>query len=114
MEIYDKIAQSLFYEMFGDPVTNEKGWKVKKVIDVVTLQRGFDLPTQNRFQEGKVPMYGSNGILSFHNKNIISPSVHLQELFAQCIEAIETKKVHGKAAIREVRNLTCRKNAILV
>jgi predicted HTH transcriptional regulator len=22
-------AQSLFYEMFGDPITNEKGWEVK-------------------------------------------------------------------------------------
>ena len=23
---YDKLAQSIFYEMFGDPVVNEKGW----------------------------------------------------------------------------------------
>lgn len=25
----DNMAQSLFYEMFGDPITNEKGWQVK-------------------------------------------------------------------------------------
>ena len=25
----DNLAQSLFYEMFGDPITNEKGWQVK-------------------------------------------------------------------------------------
>ena len=25
----DNMAQSLFYEMFGDPITNEKGWEVK-------------------------------------------------------------------------------------
>ena len=25
----DNLAQSLFYEMFGDPITNEKGWEVK-------------------------------------------------------------------------------------
>lgn len=25
----DHLAQSLFYEMFGDPITNEKGWEVK-------------------------------------------------------------------------------------
>lgn len=26
----DNLAQSIFYDMFGDPVTNEKGWEVKK------------------------------------------------------------------------------------
>ena len=26
----DNLAQSIFYDMFGDPVTNEKGWGVKK------------------------------------------------------------------------------------
>ena len=28
---YDTLAQSIFYEMFEDPVENEKGWKVKKL-----------------------------------------------------------------------------------
>lgn len=27
----DVLAQSIFYDMFGDPVTNEKGWEVKKL-----------------------------------------------------------------------------------
>lgn len=31
---FDKLAQSIFYEMFGDPVENEKGWEVKKLGDV--------------------------------------------------------------------------------
>ena len=31
---YDQLAQSIFYDMFGDPVTNEKGWEVKKLGDV--------------------------------------------------------------------------------
>lgn len=33
---YDNLAQSIFYEMFGDPVENEKGWEVKKMKDVCT------------------------------------------------------------------------------
>ena len=28
---YDQLAQSIFYEMFGDPVENQKGWEVKKL-----------------------------------------------------------------------------------
>lgn len=31
---YDKLAQSLFNEMFGDPIENEKGWEVKKLGEV--------------------------------------------------------------------------------
>ena len=27
----DQLAQSIFYDMFGDPITNEKGWEVKKL-----------------------------------------------------------------------------------
>ncbi len=29
----DNLAQSLFYEMFGDPITNDKGWEVKIIGD---------------------------------------------------------------------------------
>lgn len=35
---FDKLAQSIFYDMFGDPITNEKGWDkvlMKQVIKVV-------------------------------------------------------------------------------
>ena len=31
---YDALAQSIFYEMFGDPVENEKGWEVMSLADV--------------------------------------------------------------------------------
>lgn len=63
----DALAQSIFYEMFGNPVENDRGWEVKKVIDVVKLQRGYDLPTQDRVQEGDIPVWGSNGIVGYHN-----------------------------------------------
>ncbi len=32
---FDRLAQSVFYDMFGDPVENEKGWEVKKLGEVV-------------------------------------------------------------------------------
>lgn len=34
IEELDKLAQSIFYDMFGDPVENEKGWEVKKLSEV--------------------------------------------------------------------------------
>lgn len=33
---FDNLAQSLFYEMFGDPVENEMGWEVKKLGEICT------------------------------------------------------------------------------
>ena len=38
LEELDK--QSIFYDMFGDPITNEKGWEVKKLGDVCAIERG--------------------------------------------------------------------------
>ena len=32
----DAIAQSIFYEMFGDPIANDKGWKICSVGDLCT------------------------------------------------------------------------------
>lgn len=37
---YDELIQSVFLEMFGDPVRNEMGWEVKKLGDVGILARG--------------------------------------------------------------------------
>jgi len=34
LKLMDDLIQSTFYDMFGDPVKNEKGWEVKKLGDV--------------------------------------------------------------------------------
>ena len=36
----DNLAQAIFYDMFGDPVENEKGWEVKTLNSVGTVARG--------------------------------------------------------------------------
>ena len=41
MKELDNLAQAIFYDMFGDPVENEKGWKVKKMGDMCnTITKG--------------------------------------------------------------------------
>lgn len=34
---YDALAESLFIELFGDPISNEKGWEKKKLGEVIML-----------------------------------------------------------------------------
>ena len=37
---YDALAQSIFYEMFGDPVENEKGWEVNVIGNIANFYNG--------------------------------------------------------------------------
>ena len=36
----DSLAQAVFYDMFGDPITNEKGWMIKKLGEVCDVRDG--------------------------------------------------------------------------
>lgn len=46
---YDQLAQSIFYEMFGDPVENEKGWEVKKLGEMCSAITKGTTPTSIGF-----------------------------------------------------------------
>jgi type I restriction enzyme, S subunit len=48
------------------------GWKRKNLGEVITLQRGFDLPEQDRIH-GTIPIISSSGITGFHNESKVSP-----------------------------------------
>ncbi|NLB03718.1 MAG: restriction endonuclease subunit S, partial [Bacteroidales bacterium] len=47
IEKYDELAQSLFLEMFGDPVKNEKGWEEKALKNLGRVVTGSTPPSQN-------------------------------------------------------------------
>ena len=46
LKAYDQLAQSIFYEMFGDPIENPKGWEVKKLGEIGTIITGSTLSTK--------------------------------------------------------------------
>jgi len=63
---YDQLTQSLFLDMFGDPVTNSKGWIKKTVLEIAkTLFAGGDVPknyfSKERNEDYNIPIY-SNGL----------------------------------------------------
>lgn len=62
----DTLAQSIFYTMFGDPITNDKGWQTKKWGDLLTIVNGKN---QKKVicENGKYPIYGSGGIMGWAN-----------------------------------------------
>ena len=58
----DALAQSIFYQMFGDPITNEKGWEVKKLGEIATSQIGITYKPENVSDndEGTIVLRSSN------------------------------------------------------
>lgn len=54
---YDSLAQSLFLDMFGDPVTNPKGWEKVTVSDVCSKIFGGGTPSKSKpeFYIGDIP-----------------------------------------------------------
>ena len=51
----DALAQSIFYQMFGDPITNEKRWEVKKLGDVCDIYRGGSPRPIEQYLGGNLP-----------------------------------------------------------
>ena len=52
-----------------------EGWEKVPFESALVLQRGFDLPVQDR-EDGDVPIYGSTGINGFHNKaKVVGPGI---------------------------------------
>ena len=50
-------------------------WEVVRLGEVATLQRGMDLPNDDRLP-GRVPVYGSNGVHGFHDSTpMVGPGV---------------------------------------
>ncbi len=58
----DSLAQSIFYDMFGDPVENEKGWEVKKLGEEFEVSSGGTPSTSKSeyWDNGNISWIGSN------------------------------------------------------
>ena len=72
----DNLAQSLFYEMFGDPVTNEKGWDVRKLADISKEKLSYGsgasaIPYDGKMRYIRITDINDSGEL---NDNIVSPN----------------------------------------
>lgn len=47
IKLLDDLIESVFYDMFGDPVKNDKGWEVKKLGDSTQIITGNTPPRKN-------------------------------------------------------------------
>lgn len=76
LEKYDQLTQSLFIDMFGDPVKNEKGWKKIKLGSLANISSGSTPSRTNEsFYKGNIPWVKTgevNGKIILDTKEKIS------------------------------------------
>lgn len=65
IEKYDELTQSLFLDMFGDPVRNPKNMKTILGKEMFKFSSGKYNPTKNLSDENEFPTYGGNGITGY-------------------------------------------------
>ena len=75
---YDKLAQSIFYEMFGDPVENGKGWEVKRFSEVFNVTSSKRIYLQELVNEG-VPFLKVSDIVSMVDGKEAVPKSFIKE-----------------------------------
>lgn len=68
---YDQLAQSIFYDMFGDPIENPKRWEVKKLGEVGTIVTGNTPSTKDNRN------YDSNDVCFFKPSDIEKNGISL-------------------------------------
>ena len=72
---YNKLAQSIFFEMFGDPVLNPKKWPRTELGNLGHNLDSRRVPVKKSDRDkmrGSIPYYGATGIVDFINKSIFS------------------------------------------
>ncbi|TOM47564.1 type I restriction endonuclease subunit R, partial [Vibrio parahaemolyticus] len=69
IELADEFLRSVFLDMFGDPVTNPKGWEVKKLSNIAHIQIG-PFGTQLHKED-----YIENGIPLINPTHIVQGSI---------------------------------------
>lgn len=90
LEKYDALTQSLFLEMFGDPVSNEKDWKAKCLGDMIDF-----LTSGSR---GWAKYYANVGDVFLRIQNVGYNKLKLDDLsYIQTPETTEAKRTKVQA-----------------
>ena len=66
LALLDELTQSIFLDMFGDPVTNPEGWPLRPIVELAENKDSMRVPIKQSDRDersGKYPYYGSVGII---------------------------------------------------
>ncbi|MDC9567181.1 restriction endonuclease subunit S, partial [Pseudoalteromonas sp. GAB2316C] len=72
IQLADEFLRSMFLDMFGDPVTNPKGWKIEKIDDLCEVQGGLQVSKKRSELSISAPY--------LRVANVLRNSLHLDEI----------------------------------
>ncbi|MBS1515330.1 MAG: restriction endonuclease subunit S [Bacteroidetes bacterium] len=84
---YDELAQSIFIDMFGDPVKNKKGWGVKNLDDAcikITDGTHFSPPNQSEGIPYITAKHVKKDFIDFYSKPSYIAQQYHDEIFSRC------------------------------
>ncbi|BCG27783.1 restriction endonuclease subunit S [Pseudomonas aeruginosa] len=70
IQLADDFLRAVFLDMFGDPVSNPKGWEVKPLGSLVVNKDGKRIPikaSDRADMAGEYPYYGASGVIDYVN-----------------------------------------------
>lgn len=83
---YDLLSQSIFLEMFGDPVINEKGWEELRMDEICIKVTDGTHDTPERLTEGVKFITGKHirsYVIDYDNSDYVTQDVH-EEIYRRC------------------------------
>ena len=92
----DSLAQSIFYDMFGDPIENEKGWEEGKMGEYCTITSSKRIFANEYCEEG-VPFYRGKEITELSKDLPISIELYISQSRYE-----EIKRDYGIPAIGDI------------
>lgn len=92
IELLDELVKSKFIEMFGHPINNPMGWKVKKLNDISTKILSGNTP------KGGSQVYVDDGILFLRSQNVWKNKLELDDV------AYIDQETHAKMSKSSLKN----------
>lgn len=85
----DTLAQSLFYDFFGDPVTNPKGFKLKKLGEIDEISSAKRVLVQDVVDNG-IPFIRGTELACLSKQNSFDPSVFTMFITPEHYERVKS------------------------
>lgn len=99
LQKYDDLAQSIFYEMFGDPVRNEMGWIQRSLLDCVVMKGGGTPDTsKDEYYDGEIPWVSPKDMKSL----FVSSSI--DKISELALKESSTKLIEQNSVLMVVRS----------
>lgn len=100
LEKMDLLIKSKFIDMFGDPVTNSKGWEVKRLSEICQLRSGGTPPRSNlEYFKGKIPWITTVSL----GKTVIDSADAIEYITETAIRNSSTKLIPANSLLFGMR-----------